>query len=49
MNALNDSGAIPDTLQMVDSTVIRAHHHAAGSKGGLCSRVYNSNMRYIIS
>jgi transposase len=24
-----------DTLQMIDSTIVRAHHHAAGGKGGL--------------
>lgn len=52
MDALNDSGAVPDALQMipshglqanhcraVDSTVIRAHHQAAGAKGGLRGRV----------
>ncbi|SNR42946.1 Putative transposase of IS4/5 family [Puniceibacterium sediminis] len=26
MDALNESGAVPDALQMIDSTVIRAHH-----------------------
>jgi transposase len=39
LDALNQSGAIPDALQMVDSTVIRAHHQAAGAKGGLRNRV----------
>lgn len=39
MEALNRSGAVPDALQMIDSTVIRAHHQAAGSKGGLRDRV----------
>jgi len=39
MDALNESGAVPDALQMVDSTVIRAHHQAAGAKGGLRDRV----------
>jgi transposase len=39
MDALNESGAAPDALQMVDSTVIRAHHQAAGAKGGLRARV----------
>ncbi|MFW6681193.1 MULTISPECIES: IS5 family transposase [Komagataeibacter] len=34
LDALNHSGITPDKLQMVDSTVIRAHHHATGSKGG---------------
>ena len=39
MHALNQSGAVPDALQMIDSTVIRAHHQAAGAKGGLRDRV----------
>ena len=30
---------IPDALQMIDSTVVRAHHQAAGAKGGLRDRV----------
>ncbi|WP_110775579.1 IS5 family transposase [Tritonibacter mobilis] len=34
LDALNQSGAVPDALQMVDSTVIRAHHQAAGAKRG---------------
>ena len=32
-------GDVPDVLQMIDSTVIRAHHHAAGAKGGLRKRL----------
>ena len=39
MDALNQSRAVPDALQMIDSTVIRAHHQAAGAKGGLRNRV----------
>lgn len=39
MDALNRSGAVPDALQMIDSTVIRAHHQAAGAKGELRNRV----------
>ena len=39
MEALNHSGAAPDALKMIDSTVIRAHHQAAGAKGGLRDRV----------
>lgn len=35
MEALNESGLVPDALQMVDGTVVRAHHQAAGAKGGL--------------
>lgn len=34
MEVLNQSGAVPDAPQMIDSTVIRAHHQAAGAKGG---------------
>src|SRR6056297_1296606 len=39
MDALNQSRAAPDALQMIDSTVVRAHHQAAGAKGGLRDRV----------
>lgn len=39
MDALTQSAAVPDALQMIDSTVIRAHHQAAGAKGGLRDRV----------
>jgi transposase len=39
LEALGDSGAAPKTVQMIDSTVIRAHHQAAGAKGGLKIRV----------
>ena len=35
LEALNQSGAAPTTVQMIDSTIIRAHHMAAGAKGGL--------------
>ena len=35
LEALNESGTAPDTVQMIDSTIIRAHHMAAGAKGGL--------------
>ncbi|WP_420006562.1 IS5 family transposase [Arenibacterium sp. LLYu02] len=33
MDALNESGVVPHALQMIDSTVVRAHHQAAGAKG----------------
>ena len=33
MDTLNESGLVPDALQMIDSTVVRAHHQAAGAKG----------------
>ena len=39
LSALNDSGASPGQVQMIDSTVIRAHHLAAGEKGGLRDKV----------
>jgi transposase len=39
MEALNESRMVPDALQMIDSTVIRAHHQAAGAKGGLQDKV----------
>ena len=39
MDALIESGAVPHALQMIDSTVVRAHHQAAGAKGGLRDRV----------
>ena len=39
LEALNESGLVPDALQMVDSTVVRAHHQAAGAKGGLHAKV----------
>jgi transposase len=39
LEVLNESQAVPDTVQMIDSTVIRAHHQAAGAKGGLKKRV----------
>lgn len=39
MDALNESGLVPGALQMVDSTVVRAHRRAAGAKGGLRDRV----------
>lgn len=39
MEALNQSGVVPDAQLMIDSTVIRAHHLAAGAKGGHRDRV----------
>jgi len=39
LEALNESGAGKDSLQMIDSTVVRAHQHAAGQKGGLKKRI----------
>ena len=39
LETLNASGTAPDQVQMIDSTVVRAHHLAAGAKGGLKARV----------
>ncbi len=39
LDALSSSGAAPKTVQMIDSTVIRAHHQAAGAKRGLKNRL----------
>lgn len=39
LDALNDAKAVPDTVQMIDSTIIRAHHQAAGAKGGRRKKV----------
>jgi transposase len=39
LEALNEGGAPPGVVQMLDSTVVRAHHQAAGAKGGLKKRV----------
>lgn len=39
LQALADSGGDADALQMIDSTIIRAHHCAAGARGGLRARV----------
>jgi transposase len=39
LEGVNESGVGNHTLQMIDSTVIRAHHCAAGAKGGLKKRL----------
>jgi transposase len=39
LEALNESGVSPAQVHMIDSTVIRAHHLAAGAKGGLKKKV----------
>ena len=39
LDALNESRIVPDALQMIDSTVVRTHHQAAGAKGGLRAKV----------
>ena len=35
LDTVNMSGAAPPQVHMIDSTIIRAHHQAAGAKGGL--------------
>jgi transposase len=39
LETLNDIKDVGETVQMIDSTIIRAHHCAAGAKGGLRDRV----------
>lgn len=39
LDMLDHAEVVRDKLQMIDSTVIRAHHHAAGAKGGLRKRL----------
>jgi transposase len=39
LQALADSGGDADALQMIDSTIVRAHHCAAGARGGLRGRL----------
>lgn len=39
LDTLNESRIVPDPLQMIDSTVGRAHHQEAGAKGELRDRV----------
>ena len=34
LEVLCESRIVPDAFQMIDSTVFRAHHQAAGAKGG---------------
>lgn len=37
--ALTESEASDNTMQMIDSTIVRAHQHAAGGRGGLIATV----------
>lgn len=39
LQALADTGTDAETLQMIDSTIVRPHHCAAGAKGGLRTRL----------
>lgn len=37
--AFVESDASDNVMQMIDSTIVRAHHHAAGGRGGLIATV----------
>lgn len=39
LEVLNASEAVPDSVQMIDTTIVRAHHCAAGARGGLRARI----------
>ncbi|PHR68912.1 MAG: hypothetical protein COA64_16745 [Henriciella sp.] len=39
LEALNEAEGSPDSVQMIDSTIARAHHCAAGARGGFRIRV----------
>jgi transposase len=39
LEALNAIGMAPSSVQMIDSTIVRAHQHASGAKKGLIRRV----------
>lgn len=39
LEALNETEGVGESVQMIDSAIIRAHHCAAGAKGGLRVRV----------
>ena len=42
LQALADGGGEADALQMIDSTIIRAHHCAGGARGGLRARLLDA-------
>ncbi len=39
LEALNATGMAASSVQMIDSTIVRAHQHASGGKRGLIRRV----------
>jgi transposase len=39
LEAVNESGDGQDSVQMIDSTIIRAHQHSAGAKKGVRTKV----------
>jgi transposase len=39
LEEMNSNGQNQNSVQMIDSTIIRAHQHAAGAKGGLKAKI----------
>ena len=39
LEALNATGAAQSSVQMIDSTIVRAHQHASGGKRGLETKI----------
>ncbi len=39
LEAMNEAGTDQDSVQMIDSTIIRAHQHSAGAKRGAQAKV----------
>jgi transposase len=39
LEALNATGVAQSSVQMIDSTIVRAHQHAAGAKRGFETRI----------
>src|SRR5215212_4058284 len=39
LEALNATEAAQSSVQMIDSTIVRAHQHASGAKRGLIKRI----------
>lgn len=47
LDALNHSGVSPGQVQMIDSTIIRARHLAAGAIGGHSERRFRTFKRWL--
>lgn len=39
LDAFNETTGVGESVQMIDATIVRAHHCAAGAKGELCARL----------
>lgn len=39
LEAVNETGEGQDSVQMIDSTIVRAHQHSAGAKRGVRTKV----------